>query len=122
MGRKSKYHKYVTPKSVAKVCHTKYDNNMPMLFEWDDQKEKINIRKHGISFELAAKVFADPNRIELYDDRDYGEDRFAIIGYAGSFLAVSYTMRGNVHRIINARLATKNERRIYEKWQLNDLY
>lgn len=46
-----------------------------LLFEWDEKKAKKNIRKHGISFEIAAKVFADPNRIELCDDRDYGEER-----------------------------------------------
>ncbi|MBQ7076571.1 MAG: BrnT family toxin [Lachnospiraceae bacterium] len=46
-----------------------------LLFECDEEKAKKNIRKHGISFEIAAKVFADPNRIELCDDRDYGEER-----------------------------------------------
>lgn len=48
---------------------------MKLLFEWDEEKEKKNIRKHGISFEIAAKVFVDPDRIELYDDRNYGEER-----------------------------------------------
>lgn len=85
-----------------------------LYFEWDEDKERANIRKHGISFKIAAKVFADPDRIELYDDRDYGEDRFAVIGYSGKVLAVAYTMRGDVHRIISARFATPEERRIYE--------
>lgn len=87
---------------------------MKLLFEWDEEKAKKNIRKHGISFEIAAKVFADPNRIELYDDRDYGEERYALIGYAEKVLTVSYTMRGDIHRIISARLATREERRRYE--------
>ena len=87
---------------------------MRLLFEWDEEKEKKNIRKHGISFEIAAKVFMDPNRIEYYDDRNYGEERYVLIGYSGNVLSVSYTMRGDAHRIISARLATKEERRRYE--------
>lgn len=83
-------------------------------FEWDEDKERANVRKHGISFMIAAKVFADPDRLEFYDYRDYDEDRFAVIGYAGKVLAVVYTMRGDVHRIISARFATPEERRIYE--------
>ncbi|MGN1328586.1 MAG: BrnT family toxin, partial [Eubacterium sp.] len=39
-----------------------------MQFEWDDEKEKINIVKHGIDFSTAARVFKDENRIELYDE------------------------------------------------------
>ena len=85
-----------------------------LRFEWDEEKEKKNIRKHGISFEIAAKAFADPNRIELYDDQDYGEDRYAIIGCAGKIIAVAYIMRGDIYRIISARPATLEERRMYE--------
>ena len=39
-----------------------------MLFEWDVQKNKINIQKHGISFEVASQVFEDENYIEIYYD------------------------------------------------------
>lgn len=39
-----------------------------MLFEWDDEKEQINIKKHGLNFEMAARVFDDPDRLELYDE------------------------------------------------------
>ena len=65
-------------------------NIKELKFEWDEQKEKSNIRKHGISFVVAAKVFADPGRIEFYDDRGYGEDRFAVIGYAGKVYENGY--------------------------------
>jgi uncharacterized DUF497 family protein len=41
-----------------------------MNFEWDAGKAAINLRKHGVSFEDAARVFLDPNRIETYDGRD----------------------------------------------------
>lgn len=38
-----------------------------MKFEWDEEKNRINRTKHGVSFEVAARVFADPNRLESYD-------------------------------------------------------
>ena len=52
-----------------------------MIFEYDEQKNKINIEKHGISFKTAAHIFFDYNRIELYDGQnsDY-EDRYNTIG------------------------------------------
>ena len=52
-----------------------------MIFEYDEQKNKINIEKHGISFKTAAHIFFDYNRIELYDEQnsDY-EDRYNTIG------------------------------------------
>ena len=114
MGKKVGSQRSIIKKSVAKMCHKTYDKSISLVFEWDEQKETRNIQKHGISFEIAAKAFSDPNRIELYDDKDYGEERFALIGYADKLLAVSYTMRGDVYRIISARLATKAERRRYE--------
>ena len=40
---------------------------MSLIFEWDEDKEEINMRKHGISFKIASKVFLDENRIEIYD-------------------------------------------------------
>ena len=47
------------------------------LVEWDDNKNRINIRKHGISFETAALVFADEERIEYYDKlHSQDEDRY----------------------------------------------
>ena len=52
-----------------------------MDFEWDDEKATLNLRKHNVSFEDAARVFLDPNRIETFDGRDaYGEDRWRTVG------------------------------------------
>lgn len=87
-----------------------------MKIEFDEEKERKNIRKRGISFTTAALVFADPNRIEYYDDRGYDEDRWAVIGLVEEVLTVIYTIRDNdnVYRIISARKATKKERSIYE--------
>ena len=84
------------------------------IVEWDDTKNQTNIRKHGISFETAALVFADEERIEYYDRlHSVNEDRYVVIGCVQGILYVVYTMRGEAARLISARLATPTERRIY---------
>lgn len=88
-----------------------------MLFEWDDEKNQINIKKHGIDFETAARVFADENRLELFDElhSDY-EDRYITIGMINNvayIVMVVYTERDNAIRLISARKATNQERRMY---------
>ena len=85
-----------------------------MKFEWDSDKESINIRKHGLSFSLAARVFYDPNHIELFDDvHSVEEDRFHAIGLVDNVLTVVFTERGENIRIISARCATEKEKRMY---------
>ena len=86
-------------------------------FEWDDNKEQINIAKHGIDFTTAARVFEDENRLELYDEAhsDTG-DRYITIGEINGvaiIVFVVYTERGDAIRLISARKATKQERRAY---------
>lgn len=68
-----------------------------MDFEWDAKKAATNFRKHHVSFEDAARVFLDPNRIETFDGQDaYGEDRWKTVGLVEpALLAVAYTIRGN---------------------------
>ncbi len=84
------------------------------LVEWDDNKNRINIRKHGISFETAALVFADDERIEYYDKlHSQDEDRYVVLGCVQGILYVVYTMRDEAARIISARMATARERKIY---------
>ncbi len=84
------------------------------IVEWDDTKNQTNIRKYGISFETAALVFADEERIEYYDRlHSVNEDRYVVIGCVQGILYVVYTMRGEAARLISARLATPTERRIY---------
>lgn len=87
-----------------------------MLFEWDENKEKINISKHGLDFSTAALVFRDQNRLEWFDElhSDY-EDRYITIGEINGIavvLMVVYTERGDAIRLISARKATKQERRM----------
>ncbi len=80
------------------------------LVEWDDEKNKINKKKHGISFETAARIFLDDNRIEYYDElhSDF-EDRFRVIGIVDEVLFVVYTEREDRYRLISARQADKSE-------------
>jgi uncharacterized protein len=87
-----------------------------MDFEWDAAKEQANRKKHGVDFRMAAKVFLDPYVIE-FDDRDAGgELRFSAIGLVdGRMLFVSYTMRGDMVRIISARGAEPHEKRKYHE-------
>ena len=85
-----------------------------MEFEWDDEKERINMKKHGIRFTTAEHIFDDPLRIERRDDdRSDDEKYWQTIGRADQVLFVVYTERGDVTRIISARMAEPFERRIY---------
>lgn len=88
-----------------------------MIFEWDDNKERANIRNHGVSFADASLVFLDPFRIERYDSMHskLGEDRYITIGYVNCLLSVVYTERDNdTIRLISARRANSEERREYD--------
>lgn len=87
-------------------------------FEWDQNKNEINKKKHGISFETAKEVFFDEFAI-LFDDPDHSidEERFLIIGAIKTeqICIVSHCYRDNENRIriISARQATKSEKQIY---------
>ena len=87
-----------------------------MEFEWNDVKEQANRKKHRLDFHTASKVFLDPYVIE-FDDRDAdGEVRFNAIGIVdGRMLFVTYTIRGDVIRIISARGAEPHEKRKYHE-------
>jgi len=92
-----------------------------VVFVWDSQKNNINMKKHGISFEEAQEVFQDPLHLSILDIRfDYFEERWITIGQTriGKLTVVAhlfFTERGEeVIRIISAREATANERRQYE--------
>ncbi len=91
-----------------------------MIFEWDSEKEKININKHGLDFSTAARVFKDENRLEIFDELHSDlEERYITIGMIDNItyiVVVVYTERGEAIRIISARKATKNERRMYNDY------
>lgn len=87
-----------------------------MNIEWDPVKNEINKEKHHISFEAASYVFSDPFRLERYDrseNNNRNEDTYQTLGKVGEVLFVVYTERINAYRIISARLADAEERRIY---------
>jgi uncharacterized DUF497 family protein len=91
---------------------------MSLSFEWDDQKAKKNIKKHGVSFEEASTVFADRLSRTIPDPlHSEEEDRFVILGESKRrrLLVVSFTERGDNIRIISARVATRRERNDYEE-------
>ena len=84
------------------------------IVEWDDEKAEINKKKHGISFETAARIFLDDNRVDYYDElhSDF-EDRIKVIGRVGEILTVIYTERRDKYRLISARQADKSEEAEY---------
>lgn len=84
------------------------------IIEWDDKKAELNVKKHRVYFEDAARVFLDENRIEKFDElhSDF-EDRFKIIGKVLEVLVVIYTEREDKNRIISARRADKDEKEEY---------
>ena len=85
-----------------------------MNFEWDDIKRKSNIKKHGIDFINAPKIF-DSYTLTIEDDRsDYGEKRFITFGILeGRIVVVVHTENEDSIRIISIRKATKYEEKAY---------
>jgi uncharacterized protein len=95
-----------------------------MLFEWDEEKSRLNLKRHKIRFETAILIFDDPYAVTIPDRlHDEDEERFVTLGrLEGSFvLFVVNTEREadgeEVIRIISARKATPGERKIYEEAQ-----
>ena len=91
-----------------------------MKFEWDENKDKINIEKHGISFKEAETLFYDKQWLKITDDthtnQNATEDRFYAIGKSlyKNLLVVCYCERDeNVIRIYSARLAKRREKEVY---------
>ncbi len=95
---------------------------MPILFEWDPNKARTNIEKHGVSFEDAMQVFNDPFALSAQDQIEDGEYRWRTVGLVGGVVVilVAHTRWGEdevdeVIRIISARRAERRERMDYER-------
>jgi uncharacterized DUF497 family protein len=92
---------------------------MPLTFEWDARKAATNLARHGVSFDEAITVFADPlGRLEGDDRHSVSEIRLVLLetSSADRLLAVMFTERGAERiRVISARTATRSERRQYEE-------
>jgi len=88
-----------------------------MKFQWNSEKAVSNEKKHGVSFEEAVSVFADPLAVTIDDpDHSIGESRFLTVDQSTMqrLLVVSHTERDGQVRLISARLATRQERKSYE--------
>ncbi len=91
---------------------------MSLEFEWHDDKARMNLKKHGVSFKEASTVFGDPLALTIPDPlHSEGEDRFITLGesHRRRLLVVVFTERRDKIRIISARVATRGERRDYEE-------
>ncbi|MFH0898920.1 MAG: BrnT family toxin [bacterium] len=93
-----------------------------MLFIWDTHKANSNLQKHNVSFELAQTVFDDPLHLSILDEKNRGEKRWITVGQCATtnvlIVVHTYHVDCGSHetiRIISARLATKKEKRQYEK-------
>ena len=89
-----------------------------LTFEWDIDKNRVNQKKHGVSFEEAKSVFYDDKAIQFWDDdHSEQEDRFLLLGksYKMRILLIVHCYREeeSVIRIISARKATKHESQQY---------
>lgn len=94
-------------------------------FEWDEDKEKINIKKHGLKFIDVIPIFNDPLFMEKLDiEHSINEIRFWGIGrIQNTVLIIScYTTRQSKIRIINARITTKKEEKLYYDWCSRNFY
>lgn len=91
---------------------------MGIIFEWDEEKAEINLKKHGVSFAEASSVFASPLSLTIADPLHSDEEnRFITLGESNSerLLVVVSTDREETVRIISARVATRRERKNYEE-------
>lgn len=93
-----------------------------LRFEWDEQKESENRRKHGVSFQEGETVFSDENALLLGDpDHSEAEDRFILLGLSSRIRILlvchCYRAKESIIRIISARRADKDERAQYlNRW------
>lgn len=89
-----------------------------LQFEWDREKAKKNLKKHGVSFEEASTIFDDPQFISFLDNEHSDEEeRYITIGISEKLrlLIAAHTERIRRIRIISARKATKNEENFYNE-------
>ena len=89
-----------------------------IIFEWDTHKEKLNQKKHGVSFIEAQSIFYDEHAVQFFDDAhsSHTEERFLMLGISSNqhLLLVCHCVRNkNTIRIISARKATRTESNLY---------
>lgn len=93
------------------------------MYEWDERKNRANLEKHGLSFDLAVEIFAHPVLVaedpRLYETAQGIERRLIAIGEIDGMvvIVVVFTWRGEKRRIVSARKANRNERKAYKEWR-----
>jgi hypothetical protein len=93
------------------------------MYEWDERKNRANLEKHGLSFDLAVEIFAAPVLVaedpRLYETARGPERRHIAIGEIDGIvvIVVVFTWRGEKRRIVSARKANRNERKAYKEWR-----
>lgn len=86
------------------------------MFEWNEAKRAQNRDKHGVDFLDAALIFEGPTLVREDDRKDYGETRWIALGMVeNTVYVVTYTMRGEVTRIISAWQGGRKEYEQYKK-------
>ncbi len=91
-----------------------------MKFEWNDEKNKINMKKHSLDFQDAELIFLGRTITFIDDRQDYGEDRYITLGeLENRVIVVIHTQRNYALRIISMRKANEREKKIYFK-RLNE--
>ena len=96
------------------------DVGMALRFEWHGRKARMNVAKHGVSFDEARTVFGDPLSITVADlGHTEDEYRFVIVGLTDQrrLVVVSHVERGDTIRIVSARTANRREKKAYEEDQ-----
>jgi uncharacterized DUF497 family protein len=87
-----------------------------MQFEWDEDKDRHNKRKHGVSFREALTSFYDPEQVAFYDvEHSDDEEREILLAHYNLERLVVYTLRDDIIRIISARRATRREAQDYAR-------
>lgn len=92
-----------------------------MVFEWDENKNRINKAKHGVDFEMAVTVFDDPCQASRLDNTAHHEERWQTIGMSEGLLLLLFVVHTwqeageTIIRVLSARKATAYERNQYEK-------
>jgi uncharacterized DUF497 family protein len=86
-----------------------------MKYEWDDEKRLANVVKHGVDFADACRLFEGPFMIMTDDRLNYGEARSIAFGHVENrLIAVAFTKRQDIIRIISARKANDREKKRFE--------
>ena len=103
-----KFPEYV--ENLYKICTI-----LDMRFEWDADKDRSNLLKHGIDFEEAKNLWLDENRIQIRAPHPVEDRGILLSKYKGKLWTAIFTTRGDATRTISVRRARRKEAKLYEK-------